>query len=128
MKKHRKQNMTIGDDYVKVQKKLNRELELERNGGRWIAVDRPWKNKKLYDRKRDRKINYDSGLFYFLDSLIDYLFCFIAFEILLTYLLTHRIDKRFYRESYVFPEFFLSISVLLPDKQRNLNCLIIALS
>ncbi len=28
------------DDYIKIQKKLNREIELERNGGRWVAVDR----------------------------------------------------------------------------------------
>lgn len=52
--------MKIGDDYIKVQKKINREIELERNGGRWIAVDRPHKNKKAYNRKRDKKINYDN--------------------------------------------------------------------
>lgn len=52
--------MKIGDDYIKVQKKINREIELERNGGRWIAVDRPHKNKKAYDRKRDKKINCDN--------------------------------------------------------------------
>ena len=67
MKKIKKQNMTIGDDYIKIQRKINREIELERNGGRWIAVDRPWKNKKAYDRKRDKKINFDNlPLFFFL--------------------------------------------------------------
>lgn len=59
MKRIKKQKMRIGDDYLKIQRKLNREIELERNGGRWIAVDRPWKNKKAYDRKRDRKIQLD---------------------------------------------------------------------
>ena len=36
-------------------KKVNREIELERNGGRWIAINRPHKNLKKYDRKRDKK-------------------------------------------------------------------------
>lgn len=44
MKKIKKQKTIIGDDYIKIQKKINREIELERNGGRWIAVNRPWKN------------------------------------------------------------------------------------
>lgn len=60
-RKIKKQNMRIGDDYIKIQRKLNREFELERNGGRWIAVDRPWKNKKAYDRKRDKKFNNDDS-------------------------------------------------------------------
>lgn len=60
-KTNKKKPLHIGDDYIKIQRKINRELELERNGGRWIAVDRPWKNQKLYNRKRDRKIDYDSS-------------------------------------------------------------------
>lgn len=54
--------MTIGiKDYIKANKKLAREEELERNGGRWVAKDRPHKNLKKYDRKRDKK-NYNSFL------------------------------------------------------------------
>lgn len=54
--------MTIGiEDYIKANKKLAREEELERNGGRWVAKDRPHKNLKRYDRKRDKK-NYNSFL------------------------------------------------------------------
>ena len=65
MQKIKKQNKTIGEDYIKIQRKINREIELERNGGRWVAVDRPWKNKKAYNRKRDKKITFDdSCLFY----------------------------------------------------------------
>lgn len=45
------------DEYIKINKAINRLEELERNGGRWIAVNRPHKNKKKYDRKRDRKID-----------------------------------------------------------------------
>lgn len=47
-------------------KKLNREIELERNGGRWVAVDRPHKNKKLYNRKRDKKIDNDNLASFFM--------------------------------------------------------------
>ena len=61
MKKIKKQKMTIGEDYFKIQRKISREIELERNGGRWIAIDRPWKNKKLYNRKRDKKIDLDDS-------------------------------------------------------------------
>lgn len=66
MKKIKQKTMKIGDDYIKIQKKLNREIELERNGGRWIAVDRPHKNKKLYNRKRDKKIDNDNLASFFL--------------------------------------------------------------
>lgn len=45
------------DDYIKINKAINRLEELERNGGRWVAVNRPHKNKKKYDRKRDRRID-----------------------------------------------------------------------
>ena len=37
-------------------------MELERNGGRWIAVNRPHKNLKKYDRKRDKRNNSDLSL------------------------------------------------------------------
>ena len=65
MKKNNKKKMTFDEkEYIRINKSLARLEELERNGGRWIAVNRPHKNKKKYDRKRDRKINSD-GLFYF---------------------------------------------------------------
>ena len=57
-----KKKMTFGiDEYIKANKKLAREEELARNGGRWVAKDRPHKNLKRYDRKRDKK-NFDSYL------------------------------------------------------------------
>ena len=45
------------DNYViKAMKKANREIQFERNGGgQWVAINRPHKNKKKYDRKRDKK-------------------------------------------------------------------------
>lgn len=44
-------------DYVQANRMFARKEELERNGGRWVAKDRPHKNKKLYDRKRDRRVD-----------------------------------------------------------------------
>lgn len=46
-KKHR--------DALSAFKEANRLIEMERNGGRWIAKDRPHKNKKKYCRKIVRK-------------------------------------------------------------------------
>lgn len=70
MKKMKKQKMTIGiDDYIKANKKLAREEELLRNGGRWVAKDRPHKNLKKYDRKRDKK-NYNFYLSLYFFSLL----------------------------------------------------------
>ena len=54
MKKKLSQEMI----FLNAFKKANREIELERNCGRWIAINRPHKNLKKYDRKRDRKIEY----------------------------------------------------------------------
>ena len=51
------------DEYLRVNKMFARQEELERNGGRWVAKDRPHKNKKKYDRKRDRKIKFDDLFF-----------------------------------------------------------------
>ena len=45
------------EDYVKANRELSRKEELEMNGWRWVAKDRPHKNKKKYDRKRDRAID-----------------------------------------------------------------------
>lgn len=44
--KNRKKNGIAFDDYIKACRKASREIELERNGGRWIAKDRPHKSKK----------------------------------------------------------------------------------
>lgn len=66
----KKKQKTSFEDVIKAFKKANREIELERNGGHWIAMDRPHKNKKLYNRKRDRSINLgDSYLSFFLPIL-----------------------------------------------------------
>lgn len=55
MPKKKKKNSLIDDDAIKAFKKANREIEMERNGYRWIAVNRPHKNKKKYCRKDKHK-------------------------------------------------------------------------
>ena len=71
MKKKRKiKPIVIGDDYIKIQRKLNRELELERNGGRWISINRVHKSKKAYDRKREKKVKIDDSCLFFLLCVI----------------------------------------------------------
>lgn len=61
-----KKKKSINDDVIKAFKKANRELQFERNGGgQWVSVNRPHKNKKKYDRKRDKKnFNFDLSLFF----------------------------------------------------------------
>ena len=65
MGKKKKKNL-IDEDCIKAFRKANREIEMERNGGRWIAIDRPHRNKKKYYRKEKHKTNGDSkNLHYF---------------------------------------------------------------
>ena len=58
MKRKKKPGPRVGEleEYLKACRLASRIDELERNGGRWVAKDRPHKNMKAYDRKRDRKI------------------------------------------------------------------------
>lgn len=65
MGKKKKKNL-IDEDCINAFRKANREIEMERNGGRWIAIDRPHRNKKKYYRKEKHKNNGDSkNLHYF---------------------------------------------------------------
>lgn len=62
-----KKKKNLNDDVIKAFKKANRELQFERNGGgQWVSVNRPHKNKKKYDRKRDKKnFDFDLSLFFY---------------------------------------------------------------
>jgi hypothetical protein len=64
MAKKRKKKVSEQEMFIKAFRKANRELEMERNDGKWVATKRVWKNKKAYDRKRDRKFNTDYLFFY----------------------------------------------------------------
>lgn len=68
--KNKKKNGIAFDDYIKACRKASREIELERNGGRWIAKDRPHKSKKQYNRRRDRRVTLDDPF-----NLLRVLFC-----------------------------------------------------
>lgn len=72
MKRKRKQ--TQEEIFLKAFKRANREIEMERNDGKWVATHRIWKNKKAYNRKRDRKCN------------TDYLFSFFNIELIKNHL------------------------------------------
>lgn len=67
-KKKKKEN-----NVIKALHRAERELQFIRNGydHPWVAVNRVFKNKKAYNRKRDRKnFKYDSdGLFCYFISL-----------------------------------------------------------
>lgn len=60
--------------FLKAFKKANREIEMERNDGKWIATTRIWKNKKAYNRKRDRKIDSDDLFLFILTCFKQFLF------------------------------------------------------
>lgn len=61
-----KNKKTIGtiEDFIKANRRASRLEELEKNGGRWVAKDRPHKNKKAYNRKEGKRIDF--SLFHFL--------------------------------------------------------------
>lgn len=62
--KHKKQISNV----IKALHQADRDLQFERNGydHPWTAITIAHKNKKLYNRKRDRKnFNYSDGLIFF---------------------------------------------------------------
>lgn len=72
MSKKKKNNQM--NDVIKALHRAERELQFERNGydHPWVAMTVAHKNKKAYNRKRDRK-NFDyssDGLFYFVNNRI----------------------------------------------------------
>lgn len=66
--KSKKKKPLIANDVVKAMNKANRELQFERNGGgQFVSTSRAHKNKKKYDRKREkRNIDFDSFSFFFI--------------------------------------------------------------
>ena len=46
---------TKSNEPHKILRMIAREDELERNNGKWIAMNRAFKNKKKYDRKQNKK-------------------------------------------------------------------------
>lgn len=61
----KKSKPTKSNDPAKILKMISRDLELERNDGKWIAMNRAYKNKKKYDRKIAKRELKKSLLFFF---------------------------------------------------------------
>ena len=61
--KKKRKKLSQEEIFLKAFKKANREIEMERNDGKWVCTHQVWKNKKAYNRKRDRKC-YTGYLFY----------------------------------------------------------------
>lgn len=66
-------NRITQDDYIKANKAFNRQFELEKNGGRWIAKDRIHQSKKSYNRKDNKRIDFDCCPFYLYKKSINLL-------------------------------------------------------
>ena len=47
--------MTKSNEPHKILRMLSREEEMERNDGKWIAMNKVFKDKKKYDRKEMKK-------------------------------------------------------------------------
>ena len=47
--------MTKSNEPHKILRMLSREEEMERNDGKWVAVNKTFKDKKKYDRKENKK-------------------------------------------------------------------------
>lgn len=68
--KKKRKKLSQEEIFLKAFKKANREIEMERNDGKWVCTHQVWKNKKAYNRKRDRKY------------YTDYLFCVYLYELM----------------------------------------------
>lgn len=60
----KKSKPTKSNDPVKILRMISRDEELERNDGKWVAMNRIYKDRKKYDRKRDKRVDLDP-LFFF---------------------------------------------------------------
>ena len=68
--KKKRKKLSQEEIFLKAFKKANREIEMERNDGKLVCTHQVWKNKKAYNRKRDRKCNTDYLFYVYLYELI----------------------------------------------------------
>lgn len=47
--------ITKSNEPHKILRMLSREEEMERNDGKWVAMNKTFKDKKKYDRKENKK-------------------------------------------------------------------------
>ena len=56
----KKSKRTKSNDPAKILKMISRDEQFERNGGdQWVAMNRVFKDKSKYDRKRDKPVDLD---------------------------------------------------------------------
>ena len=56
----KKSKRTKSNDPAKILKMISRDEQFERNGGgQWVAMNRVFKDKSKYDRKRDKVVDLD---------------------------------------------------------------------
>ena len=66
----KKSKRTKSNDPAKILRMISRDEELERNDGKWVAMNRVFKDKKKYDRKKMKKdLRDDLGSLPFLRKL-----------------------------------------------------------
>lgn len=59
----KKSKRTKSNDPVKILRMISRDEELERNDGKWVAMNRVYKDKSKYDRKVAKRETRNSLLF-----------------------------------------------------------------
>ena len=61
----KKSKQTKSNEQFKILRMISRDLELERNDGKFVSVTRPFKNKKKYKKKeKKRELRKDLGSLY----------------------------------------------------------------
>ena len=61
----KKSKQTKSNEQFKILRMISRDLELERNDGKYVPVTRPFKNKKKYNRNdKKRELRKDLGSLY----------------------------------------------------------------
>ena len=64
-KKMKKSKQTKSNEQFKILRMISRDLELERNVGKFVSVTKPFKNKKKYNRNdKKRELRKDLGSLY----------------------------------------------------------------
>ena len=51
----KKSKQTKSNEQFKILRMISRDLELERNDGKFVSVTRPFKNKKKYNRNDEKR-------------------------------------------------------------------------
>ena len=71
----KKSKQTKSNEQFKILRMIARDLELERNDGKFVSITRPFKNKKKYNRNdKKRELRKDLGSLYCFSIKTRYIF------------------------------------------------------